>query len=225
MRLTEGRQQVVVGETLVDEEIAFVPRRISLSTEAVKEFEEFRKFVYRKRKALWGRESEWLAKGPNHVLRLAGAIAYLEWAWVGGEEPKEIGKGVAAAAVKLVREYFWPHSRAALRKAGLIRQRTDERIVLNWTRARGKKELSREDVRQNALSKRLDAEQTRRLLDGLGKAGWLRQVVDPPGPQGGKPAYRWLVNPLLTPAPETPLTPGTYNNGCGENDDTTAVEG
>jgi hypothetical protein len=190
---TDGTRQSSPDGQPGEERIAFVPRRIPLSADAVAEFELFRKWMFQERGALFGRESEWLAKGPSHVLRLAGTVIYLEWAWgsnekpeegetqKGAEEPREVSKAAVKAAIRLVKDYFWPHSRAALRRAGLSQRHNDERTVLTWARARGKTELSREDVRHNALSQRLDAEQTQRLLDGLVKAGWLRQVVKPPG--------------------------------------------
>ena len=50
-------------------------------------FEEFRKFQHEQRPRLEGREQEWCAKGPSHVLRLAGTLAYLDWSMRGGGDP------------------------------------------------------------------------------------------------------------------------------------------
>jgi hypothetical protein len=47
------------------------------------------------------------------------------------------------------------------------------------------------------LGQSLDAEQTQKLIDGLVNAGWLREITTSAGPSGGRPARRWLVNPLL----------------------------
>ena len=68
---------------------------------------------------LVGREREWWAKAQTHVLRLAGTLSYLSWAIDGGEEPKFIESDIMQAAIRLVRNYFWPHSRAALRQIGI----------------------------------------------------------------------------------------------------------
>src|SRR4051794_11483880 len=43
----------------------------------------------------------------------------LDWAMIGGPEPVEIDAAFMVAAVHLWREYFLPHSRAALRLIGL----------------------------------------------------------------------------------------------------------
>jgi hypothetical protein len=64
-------------------------------------------------------------------------------------------------------------------------------------RAKGKTEVSREEIRRDALSQRLDANETTVLLKDLSKSGWLREEVAAAGPQGGKPTRRWLVNPKL----------------------------
>jgi hypothetical protein len=86
---------------------------VDLSAEAVSAFETFRTFLARTKIELHQRE--WAAKGGTHVLRLAGTLAYLDWAMLGGAEPQSVGEQYVAAAVRLWRDYFWPHSRAALR--------------------------------------------------------------------------------------------------------------
>ena len=90
-----------------------------LSSVAADRFEQFRQFVHAGKASLDGREREWWAKTPAHVLRLAGTLRFLEWAFVGGEERTEIDAVFMEAAVLLVRDYFWPHGRASFRQIGL----------------------------------------------------------------------------------------------------------
>ena len=99
------------------------------------------------------------------------------------------------AGIHLVLEYFWPHTRAAaaLRQIGLTDRHSDARQVLRWIRTHGLLEVSREEIRRDALSQRLDAEQTDRLLEFLVKVGFLRKVKQPAGPHGGRPTIRWEV--------------------------------
>src|SRR5262249_43825588 len=148
-----------------------------LSPEAVVSFEAFRTFLAHTKRDLDGREREWVAKGAAHVLRLSGTLAYLDWAMLGGSEPQSISEQHIEAAVTLWRDYFWPHSRAALRQIGLTEKHSNARRVLCWIRASHKTEVSLQDIRQEALGRRLDAEQTRSLLDGLSRAGWLKLVT------------------------------------------------
>jgi hypothetical protein len=178
-----------------DEDV-FVPRDVWLSQSAREEFEQFRQFLHSGRERLAGREYEWWAKGEAHVLRLAGTLAYLDWSLRGGDEPAVIDEEFMKSAVLVWTEYFAPHSLAAVRYIGISEQHTDERQVLQWIKANDKTEVSVKDIRRDALSGRLNAAGTKRLLVHLASLDWLREVtVKPSGP--GRPANRWLVNPKL----------------------------
>jgi hypothetical protein len=101
-----------------------------------------------------------------------------------------------AAAVRLWREYFWPHAMACLRQVGLSDRHRYGRRALKWLKAQGKLSVSREEIRRDALGQHLDAEGTDKLLDTLAKAGWLRrEAMERKG--AGRPANRWSVNPKL----------------------------
>ena len=113
---------------------AFTSRCIPLSDGALAKFEEFRQFVDEMKRGLDGRERQWLVKGETHVLRLAGTLAYMAWAIslptpsssgiegiAGALEPDAIDEQSMVGAIRLWREYFWPHARAALRQIGLER--------------------------------------------------------------------------------------------------------
>jgi Protein of unknown function (DUF3987) len=173
---------------------------VGLSAESRATFEQFRHFVHQEKAVLDGREREWWAKSPAHVLRLAGTLAYLDWAMrtagaaVIAQEPNAIEACFMTAAVRLVRNYFWPHSRAALRQIGLSERHAKARAVLRWIRKNHKTEVSREDIRRDALGQSLDADQVQDLIEGLVKVGWLRQVtIRTPG----RSRHRWTVNPKL----------------------------
>ena len=178
----------------------FKPTYLSLSAGALREFEAFRQQVHSQMAALVSREREWWAKAQTHVLRLAGTLSYLGWAIDGGEEPKFIESDIVEAAIRLVRDYFWPHSRAALRQIGINQPHADARRVLLWARAHDKKEISVLDARREALGQRLDAKKTHALLDSLVSAGWLRKMS---ASTGGRPRIRWEVNPLLFSSAES----------------------
>jgi Protein of unknown function (DUF3987) len=175
-------------------EADFAPRNIPLSPEASDAFERFRQFQHHGKSALDGREREWWAKSSAHVLRLAGTLCYLDWAMVGGVEPKRIDVEHVQAAIRLVQDYFWPHSRAALRQIGLNERHANARRVLRWARANNRKEISLKDARRDALSQSLDADQTLELHRGLVRSGWLRESTTR---TAGRPIRRWEVNPLL----------------------------
>jgi hypothetical protein len=170
---------------------------IRLSEKALAEFEKLRKQVDKYVRLLDGREREWFAKVPAQVLRLAVTLAYLRWAVAteeGVAEPTEIKQQYVMAAVRLMRKYFWPHARAALRQIGLTERHADARRILRWLAANRRTEVSREDIRRYALGRSRDADQTQILLDQLCKAGWLRRR---PKATGGRPSVRYEVNPKL----------------------------
>src|SRR5215467_3068676 len=177
---------------------AFKPSIVPLSAAARETFELFRQHVDQQKRGLDGRERDWLAKGPAHALRLAGTVAYLNWAMspILMSEPTEIEPEFMSAAVRLVRDYFWPHARAALRQIGLSERHANARRVLRWIKAHDKLEISIKDVRRDALAHYLDKEQTIALLKGLEQASWVREVTSKTRSKG-KPARRWAVNPAL----------------------------
>jgi hypothetical protein len=197
-----------------EEDGVFAPRTVDLSAEALAAFEAFRTFLDQLKPDLDGREREWAAKGGTHVLRLSGALAYLDWAMLGGPEPQSVGQQHVEAAVRLWREYFWPHSRAAVRQVGLTEKHANARRTLCWIRTNRKAEVSLQDIRQDALGRRLDAELTRSLLDGLVRAGWLKLVTKK---TAGRAVHRWQVNPQLfpgaSPLPESPESPERPERG------------
>jgi Protein of unknown function (DUF3987)/Primase C terminal 2 (PriCT-2) len=182
-----------------DGELIITP--VPLSNQAREVFEQFRQFVHKEKAALDGREREWWSKAPPHVLRLAGVITYLDWARrTAGQpflmqEPNKVEKPFIEAAIRLVKDYFWPHSRAALRQIGLSEHHANARRVLRWICANGRTdELSREEIRRYALGKTLNADETQKLLDGLVLAGWLQEITNM---TGGRPQKRWVANPKL----------------------------
>ena len=186
---------------------AFTPQTICLSDGAIAEFEGFRKWVDNTKRGLDGHERQWLVKGETVVLRLAGTLAYLAWAMAlgapptngldgitGALEPKTIDEQFMTAAIRLWLDFFWPHARAALRQIGSSDRHREARRALRWIKVHGKREVSREDIRREALGQKLDAEQTQGLLDGLEKAGWAKKDT---AKTGGRSKHRWTINPRL----------------------------
>ena len=175
-------------------------RDVGLTSDAVATFEQFRQLVHQKKDGLDGREREWWVKTPAHVLRLAGTLAYLDWAMelVGTPmpAPTTIEVRFVAAAVRLVTDYFWPHARAAIRQIGLTESHAKARKVLRWLRAERRDQVSIEDVRRDALQQSLNAEATQKLIAVLVQAGWLRKAPIEKSCRGRR-AHRWAVNPLL----------------------------
>jgi hypothetical protein len=169
--------------------------RLMLTAKARAYFEEVRKEVYDTLPALDGRERDWYAKAPAHILRVAGTLTLLQWAYGDGNtEPRDIKVQYVERAAQLVLDYFWPHARAALRQIGLSEHAADARRVLKWIAAKKAKQVSREQIRREALARSHDANETQALLERLVKAGWLKRTTER---TSGRPNVRWKVNPQL----------------------------
>jgi hypothetical protein len=107
---------------------------------------------------------------------------------------------------RLIRDYFWPHARAALRQIGLTDRHKHVRKILRWIKTHGREQVSLMDVRREALGGSRDAEQTEALLDRMEMAGWLRRDT---AKTGGRPRHRWSVNPKLFVAAGTAGSAGS----------------
>jgi hypothetical protein len=184
----------------------FTPKDVPLSNRARQSFEDFRRFADQAKRELVGRESQWFAKGESQVLRLAGTLAYLAWSGAlplsgtslegirDALEPETIGEKFVIAAVRLWRDYFWPHARAALHQAKCGDHHQNERRVLLWIKSRSKTEVSREDIRRDCLAQTLNASETQTVIEALERGHWLRKTITS---TRGRPKYRWEVNPRL----------------------------
>src|SRR5713101_409384 len=164
---------------------------------------------------LWaeGLLAGWLGKGRGTVARLAAVLALLDWtANRPGNAPPPgiITAQHLHAAWDLWERYYRPHAQAVFDRAGpadRARQsqhqaRQHARRVIGWIRARGATEISREEVRREALGQRVNAAGADEVILALEQAGVLREVDDEedyPGP--GRPARRWQVNPALLAKP------------------------
>ena len=156
----------------------------------------------------------WLGKGRGTVARLAAVLALLDWTANrpgNAPPPTVITTQHLRAAWDLWERYYRPHAQAVFDRAGPAdgdrqgkhKARQHARRVIGWIRARGVKEISREDVRREALSQRVNAAGADEVIQALEQAGVLREVeVDEEDyPARGRPARRWRVNPGLLAKP------------------------
>jgi hypothetical protein len=96
--------------------------------------------------------------------------------------------------------------------------RQHARRVIGWIRRHDAAEVSREDVRRDALGQRVKAAGADEVIEALEEAGVLREIEDDGHdeagyPRRGRPARRWQVNPALCAKPaaqiaESPSLPG-----------------
>ena len=163
-------------------------KTVPLSAAARDRFEQLRQFLHARHNALDGREREWWSKVQANVLRLAGTLCFLDWAIKddGSLEPQFVDEVFVSAAARLACEYFWPHSRSALRQIGLSERHANLRRALRWIKATGRTEISIKDIRRDAMAGSLDAEATQILSIGLrSRAGFLLHLQSRPVRRAG----------------------------------------
>ena len=174
-----------------------------------------------------GLEAGWLGKGRGTVARLAAVLALLDWTGraATAPPPRVITRDHVTAACRLWESYFRPHARAVFDHGAPMTQDHQARRVIRWIQTRGAMEVSREEVRREALGQSVNADGAQQVIFRLERAGLLRALsYEPAGP--GRPARRWQVNPMLlgkqgaeiaetqTPSPR-PSPPSQESGGDG----------
>ncbi|MBV8188402.1 MAG: DUF3987 domain-containing protein [Alphaproteobacteria bacterium] len=147
-----------------------------------------------------GVEAAWLGKGPASIVRLAGALALLDWSMAGSsEQPAPLGREQIETSYRLWNEYFHPHAQAVFDLALPTDFQRRVRRAARWLRNSGETLVSREDIRRKALCQTVDAAQALSVVLELEQLGYLRQVRHEEKPRH-RPAERWEINPALTAA-------------------------
>ena len=177
------------------------PHVLSVDRSGAEAFDVFLARLDREIRQAEGPEAAWLGKGRGAVACLAGTFSLLRWSAANSDEPpRRVGLESMEHAVSLWSDYYRPHARAFLQRALPTDLECRARRVVRWLRADGRASLSREDVRRTALGQTVDAREADRVLARLVEGGVLRRLAANSRPQGGRPALRWQVNPLLTAA-------------------------
>ena len=134
-------------------------------------------------------ERAWLGKGRGTVARLAGVLELLASSAPGSSVPPgPIGRAPVERAVRLWSDYFRPQALALFHHSVPGERERLARRVARWLRRRGLDEVSREQVRTEALDRRVDAAETDQVLYRLQGAGHpaarpLHRAVARPAPQ------------------------------------------
>ncbi len=189
------------------------PLVLSFEDRAVTAFDRSLELLHPEMLRAEGFMAGWLGKGRGTVARLAAVLALLDWTANrpnNAPPPTVITTQHLCDAWDLWERYYRPHAQAVFDRAGPAdgdrqgkhKARQHARRVIGWIRARSVKEISREEVRREALSQRVNAAGADEVILALEQAGVLREVeVDEDYPSPGRPARRWQVNPALRPGP------------------------
>ncbi|HZP99261.1 MAG TPA: DUF3987 domain-containing protein [Reyranella sp.] len=171
------------------------PYWLPLGEEAVRTFEHLLPALRQEMRESDGAEAAWLGKGAGTIVRLAGLLTLLRWAESAADWPGDIDAAALLDAHALWSGYFLPHARAIFGQAGSVGRDRLARRATRWLRRARLSQVSREDIRRDALARSLDAEGTDEIIERLEQGGVLRTT--PTQATGGRRPRRWEVNPAL----------------------------
>jgi uncharacterized protein DUF3987 len=174
------------------------PLVLAFDEQALDSFDVFLAGLETKLHEAEGLEAAWLGKGGGAVARLAAVLELLTWSCgPATAEPGPIGRATVAAAIALWTDYFRPHAHVVFQRGGPSDTQRRVRQVIRWLRAGERREVSREDIRREALVRTVNASQTDGLLAYMSAVGIVRPVRSEISPAGGRPASRWQINPAV----------------------------
>ena len=174
------------------------PSTLPLSADAVARLELLLPELRRQMRDADGTEAGWIGKGAGTIVRLAGLLALMRWAERSDadELPDEVSARQLDDAHALWTGYFLPHARSVFQRAGAVDRDRTARRAARWLRRAGLAQVSREDIRCEALCRTVDAEGAEQVIERLEEGGVLRAIG--PAKCLGRPKRRWEVNPALS---------------------------
>jgi hypothetical protein len=174
------------------------PRLLHFTDEALALFDQFLAELHVEAANQEGLEAGFLGKGRGTVARLAAAMALLRWSEGRQiEAPTSVDVAAVQDAAGLWSDYFRPHACAVINRAGRSIGDRRARTTARWLVSTGVLDVSREDIRRDALAQAVTAAEADKVISHLVRANILRLVPGRTGPDGGRPANRWAVNPAL----------------------------
>ena len=177
------------------------PLVLCFDEQGQKALDRFLARLHAERPKAEGPEAAWMGKGAGTAARLAGVLALLTWSGAGGSAvPGPIGGEPVEAAVGLWEGYFRPHAQALFDRPVPTGLEQRVRRTARWLKHGRQTEVSREDIRRDALAQSVTAVETDIVLYRLEEVGILRLIDSGSSPRGGPRARRWQVNPALATA-------------------------
>lgn len=167
------------------------PGRISFDAAEAGRLEKVMADLERRRREFDGLEAEWIGKGVATIVRLAGLLSLMQWTQ---DEQPTVGEVQIEAAHELWAGYCLPQAMAVFDRAGVSGCELLARRTARWLRRVRVPEISREDVRRQALCQTVNAEGAEDVLARL-EAGGMVRLVETRTP--GRTRRWWTVNPAL----------------------------
>jgi hypothetical protein len=171
---------------------ADAPLVLAMDQKAAELFERYCRYRHRHAADDESPFADWLAKAGSQIARLAGVLELLDWSQVArAAPPPGIRHETLRHAIALWHFYFKPHAQAALALA-LPGPREDALArVIRWLKKTCASEVSRENIRESALARTVDARGADEIIARLEEMGVLARQSTSRG--RGRPPARWRV--------------------------------
>lgn len=138
-----------------------------------------------------------IGKLPGLSVRLSLILIYLDWLAAQGDEPIEISANVYERAALFIESYAVPMARRAYADASLSKSESTARRILALIREQRWERFSSRDVQRLDRKGLTTAREIKPGLDVLIEADVIRAIDAAGGPQGGRPAKLFAVNPAV----------------------------
>jgi len=177
-------------------EVAY-PGQLDLEADAMVRLGQLLPGVRQRARAAEGAEAAWLGKGAGMIVRLAGLLTLMYWAQDSEDKVPQVGitAPLLEKAHALWADYFCPHAESVFQRAGWGDHDATARRAARWLRRARLHQVSRENIRCDALCQTVNAEGADQVIERLEAGGVLRPVSKQT--TGGRPKLRWEVNPSL----------------------------
>lgn len=154
--------------------------------------------------------ADWGSKAVGAAVRIAGALHAVKCAHAQTAIEGAVDGETMRAAVKIVEEYFLPHSQAAIAEMGADPAIDKARRVVAWLQSHDGADFSVRDLHQEIRGQGCfrtvrSVEETLELVEGH---GYVRRLATQPRyGQGRPPSARYVINPLARGASQNPQKP------------------
>ena len=169
------------------------PGQVDLAPEAVVALEQLLPALRQEMRETDGAEAAWIGKGAGTFVRLAGLLALLRWAASRAKKPECIDAAALMDAHALWAGYFLPHARAVFGRAGAVGRDRLARRAARWLQRTEAEQVSREDIRREALCQNVDADGAAMVIEQLETAGILRALAPRRSGSRGPSRWRWEI--------------------------------
>jgi hypothetical protein len=142
-----------------------------------------------------GRLGARLGKYPGLVARLGLVFHLIEWAAGRTRDPRTIAGGTVSRVLDLVDEYVLPMERRVYAQFAVTPVAAGGQRVARWLQRTRPPSFTARDVQRHDWSGLTTPGEVAAALDWLAAHRWVREADPASGP--GRPANRYLVNPLI----------------------------